>query len=281
MGYIVVVGALNIDIVGTSNKEPLPGDSSPGRVLVTAGGVGRNIARSLRRLEDEVQLIAPVSSNADGAFARADCANLGIGLTGALPVGSSCHYLCINGPDGVLRLAVNDMAAMDALGPREIEDRLSLINGSDLIVVDANLREDALEFLAANAKKPLVADPVSAPKAGRLRGILRHLTAIKPNRDEAAALTGLAPDDAPEALAAALRALGVSHVYLSLGKQGMLYHGPEGAFKAPSEAVNAVNFNGCGDAATAAIAHGLTLKRPPQEILRLAMREAARQALEA
>lgn len=281
MGYIAVVGALNIDIIGTSFREPLPGDSSPGTVRVSAGGVGRNIARSLRALGDEAQLIAPVSEDADGAFARADCVRLGIGLDGAVPSGTSCRYLCVNGPEGGLRLAVNDMAAMDLITPEALEARLALLNGSDLIVADANLRPDALTYLASRAEKPVVADPVSGPKADRLKAALPCLTAIKPNRAEAAALTGLAPDDAPEALAAALLRMGVRHVYLSLGARGLLYAGPEGSFTIPSLAVRALNFNGCGDAVTAAVAHGLRLGLLPREIAALAMHEAARQAQEA
>lgn len=281
MGTIVVVGGLNIDIIGTPFEEPLAGDSSPGAVRVSVGGVGRNIARTLRKLGDAVQLIAPVSQGSDGVFARLDCAHLGIGLDGALDVDASCRYLCVNGPDGDLRLAVNDMAAMERLTPEAIEKRLPLINASDLIVVDANLPEDALETLAARATRPLVADPVSAPKGGRMRGILKHLTAIKPNRAEAAALTGLAPDSAPEALAEALLHQGVRHVYLSLGAEGMLYAGPEGMFLAPVEVHRGRNFNGCGDAATAAIAHGLVQNLSARETAKLAMQAAAEQAQEA
>ncbi len=281
MAYLLVLGGLNIDIIGTPLQEPLPGDSSPGMVRMSVGGVGRNIARSLRKLGDEVQLIAPVSANWDGVFGRTDCDKLGIGLSGALEVDISCRYLCVNGPDGDLRLAVNDMAAMERLTPEEIEARLPLINGSDLIVLDANLTEDAILRLAERAERPLVADPVSAPKAIRLRSVLNRLTAIKPNRAEAAALTGLSPDDPAEALAEALLRQGVRHVYLSLGARGMLYAGPEGMFAIPSGAANAVNFNGCGDAATAAIAHGLVKKLSTREIAALAMRTAAEQAQEA
>lgn len=281
MGYIVVVGGLNIDIIGTPFQEPLPGDSSPGAVRVSVGGVGRNIARSLRKLGDEVQLIAPVSHDADGAFARLDCEKLGIGLSSALEVDASCHYLCVNGPVGDLRLAVNDMAAMERLTPEGLEARLPLINQSELVVLDANLTEDALCYLAERAERPLVADPVSAPKAIRLQRVLNRLTAIKPNRAEAAALTGLAPDSAPEALAEALLRQGVRHVYLSLGARGILYAGPEGTFMIPSGAANAINFNGCGDAATAAIAHGLVQNLSARDTANLAMRAAAEQAQEA
>ena len=214
-------------------------------------------------------------------FARLDCAHLGIGLDAALDVDASCRYLCVNGPDGDLRLAVNDMAAMERLTPEAIEKRLPLINASDLIVVDANLPKAALEALAAHARRPLVADPVSAPKAVRMRDILKHLTAIKPNRAEAAALTGLAQDSAAEALAEALIQLGVHHVYLSLGAEGMLYAGPEGMFLAPAEVQCGRNYNGCGDAATAAIAHGLVQNLSAREIAKLAMQAAAEQAQEA
>jgi pseudouridine kinase len=281
MGYIAVVGGLNIDIIGAAFQEPLSGDSSPGIVRVSVGGVGRNIARTLRRLGDEVQLIAPVSRNSDGMFARQDCERLGIGLEGALEADASCRYLCVNGPEGDLRLAVNDMAAMEHLTPEAIEARLPLINNSDLIVMDANLSEEAILRLAERARKPLVADPVSAPKAIRLRGVLDRLTAIKPNRAEAAALTGLAPDSEPEALAKALRSQGVRHVYLSLGERGILYAGPEGLFTTPAEVRQGSNFNGCGDAATAAVAHGLVTNLSARDIAALAMRAAAEQAQEA
>ena len=280
MAYIAVVGALNIDIIGAPFQEPLPGDSSPGRVKISAGGVARNIARSLVQMGETVQLIAPVGRDAFGAFARADCAALRIGLEGALPAETSCRYLGVNGPEGDLRLAVNDMAAMALLTPEALEARLPLILGASLLVLDANLRPDALEYAAQKAACPVVADPVSAPKAARLAGVMPRLTAVKPNRAEAAALTGLSPDAPQEALAGALRAMGATHVYLSLGASGIAYLGPDGGFTAPGEATRAVNFNGCGDAVTAAVAHGLKAGLPPREIARLAMRSAARQALE-
>lgn len=280
MGYIAVVGALNIDIIGTAFDEPLPGDSSTGVVRVTAGGVGRNIARTLSKLGSEVELIAPISADADGAFARADCEKLGIRLSGALEAAESCRYLCINGPEGALRLAVNDMAAMARLTPDAIDRRRELINGAEVVVVDANLTEETLTHIARVTTRPLVADPVSAPKAARLRAALPRLRAIKPNRAEAAALTGLPADSAPEALAKALIDLGVQNVYLSLGGEGLFYAGRAEAFYEPSRAVRAVNFNGCGDAATAAVAHGVAKGLTPREIAALAMREAALQALE-
>ena len=44
--YVAVIGAVNVDISGTPDTALLPGDSNPGHVRVTMGGVGRNIAES-------------------------------------------------------------------------------------------------------------------------------------------------------------------------------------------------------------------------------------------
>ena len=47
--YVAVVGAGNVDIGGTPDSALVPADSNPGRVTVTLGGVGRNIAENLSR----------------------------------------------------------------------------------------------------------------------------------------------------------------------------------------------------------------------------------------
>ena len=45
--YVCVIGAVNVDISGTPQSTYVPGDSNPGHVRVTLGGVGRNIAENL------------------------------------------------------------------------------------------------------------------------------------------------------------------------------------------------------------------------------------------
>ena len=42
--HVVVIGAVNMDLSGTPAAALRSGDSNPGRVTLSAGGVGRNIA---------------------------------------------------------------------------------------------------------------------------------------------------------------------------------------------------------------------------------------------
>ena len=50
-----VIGAANIDIGGFPAAALAGGDSNPGRVTLSAGGVGRNIACALARLGAQIR----------------------------------------------------------------------------------------------------------------------------------------------------------------------------------------------------------------------------------
>ena len=51
MGKILVIGGANIDILGISSHHLISKDSNPGKIHVTFGGVGRNIAENCCNLK--------------------------------------------------------------------------------------------------------------------------------------------------------------------------------------------------------------------------------------
>ena len=56
-GPVYVIGGVNMDISGTPAAPLRAGDSNPGRITLSPGGVGRNIAENLRLLGRKVSLI--------------------------------------------------------------------------------------------------------------------------------------------------------------------------------------------------------------------------------
>jgi DNA-binding CsgD family transcriptional regulator len=56
--YICVLGGSNMDIVGFPNKRLIQNDSNPGKVKISLGGVGRNIAENLVHLGISTKLIS-------------------------------------------------------------------------------------------------------------------------------------------------------------------------------------------------------------------------------
>ena len=61
--YCTVVGAANIDIGGVAADNLVPHDSNPGKVRLTHGGVGRNIAHNMRLLGIGAKLITALGDD--------------------------------------------------------------------------------------------------------------------------------------------------------------------------------------------------------------------------
>lgn len=253
---LCVIGGMNVDISGRTAAGLLPRDSNPGHVSMSLGGVGRNIAENLVRLGAGVMLVTARGDDRYGDWAQSECESLGIdmSLTAGIPGMTTGTYLCINNEHGDLWCAVSDMRVCDCITPDFLRERLDAVNACDAAVIDANLPEESIRFLAENCRVPLAADPVSARKADRLWGALPRLTLIKPNRAEAAVLSGRRVETAAEAqvAAAALLGLGVRRVMVSLGSEGVWYADARFSGQEPTREHRTLSTNGCGDAFFAA-----------------------------
>ena len=249
---ITVIGGANVDIGGRSAAALVLHESNPGVNHQGFGGVGRNIAHNLCLLGEEVRLIAAFGDDLYGRALRENCRELGMDLrlSLVLPERRSSTYLYLCAEDGELLAAIADMDITRCLTPAVLERRLGDINASDAVVVDANLEEETLTWLAGHCTAPLYADPVSAAKAPRLLPILGKLRAIKPNRREAEILSGCT--GAEESVSALLNA-GVQRVFLTLGGDGLLAGEGQTRVTLPGEPDPVVNVTGAGDAVLAAL----------------------------
>ena len=254
-----VIGAVNMDISGTPCAGLRPKDSNPGRIMLSPGGVGRNIAENLRLLGRKVSLVTIMGSDPYADLIREHCLNTGIDLQFSLtdPLGRTSSYLCVNEQNGDLNVAVSDMAIYDQLTPAKLEPLLPVFNHAAMVIADANLPEETLAWIAEKVTVPIAADPVSVTKATRLRPLLSRLTLLKPNVPEAELLTGMEirGDLNLSRAADALHRLGVQRVYISLGERGVWADDPrEGGAILPCAPGPIVNTTGCGDAFVAAAA---------------------------
>ena len=252
---IAVVGGMNLDVTGSVSAPLRARDSNIGAIRFAPGGVGRNIAERLARAGAHAKLYTCVSDDFVGRILEAACRDAGIDLSMARRVhGRGSCYMSVHGPDGDMAVAVNDMALMESLTVSYLEAALPDINRADACVVEANLSETCIAYLAERLRVPVVADPVSGVKATRLRPLLGRLDALKPNRDEALLLTGEATC---EAAARALLKKGVKRVILSMGADGAYYADATGAGAiVPAERFTC-QATGAGDAMCAGIALAL------------------------
>ncbi len=256
---VYVIGAVNMDLSGTPAAALRAGDSNPGKITLSPGGVGRNIAENLRLLGRKVSLVTIMGEDTYADVIREHCLNAGIDLQYSFtdPLGRTSAYLCINEQNGDLNVAVSDMTICEELTPTKLEPLLPVFNRGSMVIADANMPEETLAWIAKNVTVPIAADPVSVSKAPRLIPLLSRLTLIKPNIPEAELLTGMTirGDLNLSRAADALHRLGVRRVYISLGDRGVWADDVrEGGMLLPCAPGTIVNTTGCGDAFVAAAA---------------------------
>ena len=256
--YAVVVGGVNVDIGGKSFAPLVAADSNPGRVSVSLGGVGRNIAHNLCLMGVDVRMLTAYGDDLNGERVAASCSELGIDLSHALRItgGTTSTYLYLTDEQGEMALAVSDMEICRKITPQYLAANLNLLQNAQLIVADANIPEESLRYLAENCTAPLFIDPVSTTKAEKLRPILHKIHTLKPNRLEAELLSGVkieSPEDLEKA-ADKLTELGVHRMFISLGGNGVYAVMGGQKLRLPHIPGEMVNTTGCGDASMAAIA---------------------------
>ena len=255
--YAVVVGGVNVDIGGRSSAPIVAADSNPGTVQVSLGGVGRNIAHNMALMGVDVRMLTAYGDDLHGQKVAASWGDLGIDASHALRVAGAATstYLYIADPEGEMVMAISDMAVCEKITPAYLAANLPLLQNAQVVVMDANIPEESVRYLAENCKAPLFCDPVSTVKAKKLLPVLHKIHTLKPNRLEAELLSGVSirsREDVAEA-ARVLLDKGVRRVFISMGADGVYAATQSEQCWMPNLPGKMVNTTGCGDAFMAAL----------------------------
>lgn len=250
--YVVVVGGLNVDIVGRPRKKLIPRDSNPGKVFLNFGGVGRNVAHNMRLLQIDVRFLTAFGDDSHASGIAASCGELGIDISHALkiPGAATSTYLCVDGHDGDMAVAIADMDIYERITPSYLNANERLLNNAQVIMLDTNIPQESIEWIARNCTPPIFADPVSTEKAKKLRTSLSRIHTLKPNRIEAELLSGVKIKNQAtlDKAVDVLLGKGMHRVFVSLGADGVYAADKENRLTLPSIDVAPVSMTGCGDA---------------------------------
>lgn len=260
---IVCIGAALIDEVFTCVGTPEAGTSNPASYQRFAGGVARNLAHHLALLGHRVELISHLGQDAEGQWLTEHCTQRGIGVQFSCfseqPTG---RYAAILSPDGELFTAAAVSHLEQAITPGFLQNQFAGMEAPALLVVDCNLGKESLEWLlqyARRAQIPIVVEPVSVPKAARLKDLdLNGVLMITPGEAELAALQN----------GTGLRERGVQNTWLRKGKNGSALMGEKEEFHVPAPKVEVTDTTGAGDAALAGWIHAWISGKNPHDCIR-------------
>ena len=272
---ILVIGAQNIDIFAHAGSQCTMNDSNSAKIYMAFGGVACNIVTNIALLGNKVSFLTVFGDDTFSSLAKKNLLDLNIDLHESLEVKNESNsiYLAVMDKDNDLFIGLNDMEITDRLNIGFFKEKADFIAGFDILVLDTNLRQDALEYLLKTyKKKQLIMDAVSAEKVVKLKGLLNCITLLKLNLKELKALSDKATvdqriDD--------LLSQGLAKVLVTNSGNEIIYKSKDEHIKTmPPEAAEIVNSSGAGDAFLGGFIHGIMNEKSLAQCLEIAKKTA-------
>jgi tagatose 6-phosphate kinase len=275
---MITVGGFNTAVDETLEVDQLAlGEVSRARgVRRSAGGKGVHVALAIAALGEPVQLVGLI----DAAHRREFEDVLGRrgvkfhGVDAGVPI-RTCHAL-LERASGRVTEILEPGPPLEPAARRELCDRyLALASPSSLAILTgsapAGFDDGAYAELVAELRTKGVECLVDASGGLLRRAVEARPFLVKPNRDEAQALSG-EPIRGPQAAANAARKLrqrGISIAIVTLAKEGAVAVGEAGALHARVDVPGAGSAVGSGDCLLGGVAVGLARGLGLEDMLRL------------
>jgi len=252
MKKVLVVGGAVIDIFAYPKSKFIMFDSNPGYLKKSLGGVARNIAENLARLNVDTTLITALGKDDGKKVIMQNAQEVMLKLS-AVPVPQTPTYLSIQNDENDMVAAIADMDEIELISKEDIKLREIIFQNADYIILDTNLKKETLEYIVkAYQQKEIYVDAISCQKANKIKPFYKYLKGLKMNQLEARYLSQMEDQDIEE-VAKYFIAKGVKEVYITLGKDGSVYMDESKYEKLPAHEIKVVNTAGAGDAYLAGV----------------------------
>jgi ribokinase len=281
MGKIVVVGSSNTDMVVTTQKMPLPGETLMGNEFsVHQGGKGANQAVAVARAGSEITFIARVGDDDFGrraidAYKRDQIDTDSIILDSEQPTGIA--MIIVEEETGQNSIVVVG-GANQALSIKDIMQVEHIIKEADTVLLQLEIPVEVVESVLRMASVSGVRTILNpAPARSLSDDLLSMVDIITPNETETEMLSGITLEDdgAIEKSAKQLLKKVKEAVIITLGSRGvyMLTSLGDRGF-VPTQEVEAVDSTAAGDVFNGYLAAFLGEGLSCREAIKLANRAA-------
>lgn len=259
--YVMTIGGTNIDIQGKASKDVVRYDSNPGEISFSVGGVGKNIAENISKLGIESRFITALGDDIYGSDIKEYLKEKNVDITDTLVLKNeqTSMYISILNDNKEMEMAVSSTDICKNITPFYLEKVKKNILEAKIIVVDTNLPENTLKYLAELKNRPkIIVDTVSTTKTSKIKNFIGSFHTIKPNKIEAEILSNIAihNDEDLKRVGDFFLTQGVKKVFVSLGARGVFYmnENENGIISTPQ--LTPISTTGAGDSFVAGITFG-------------------------
>ncbi|MFF2460011.1 ribokinase [Peribacillus simplex] len=267
---ITVVGSSSMDLVVTSTKRPMAGETVLGESFITVpGGKGANQAVAAARLGAEVSMVGCVGDDVYGEIILENLKKNHVNTEYVEPVTGSAsgtaHITLSEGDNSIIVVK----GANDFITPEYVQKAKKVIEESDIVMVQQEIPEETVEYLAEmcnTLQKRLLLNPAPARKLSE--AVIQQASFLTPNEHEFEILFN--GRDRTKVLTEYPNKL-----FITEGKNGVRYFDGHEEKVVPSFEVEAVDTTGAGDTFNAAFAVAVAEGKSFDECLSFANRAAS------
>lgn len=253
MKKVLVIGGSVIDIFAYPKGKLILGDSNPGYLKRSLGGVARNIAENLARLDVDATLFTVLGKDEGRRWIMTSAQEAKLKLS-ATTVDQTPSYLSILNEENDHVVSIALMDQIETLSIEDVKKRSNIFNRVQIVVLDTNLHQDTLDYIAKTYKdKDIYIDVISCQKADKVKSIYPYIHTLKMNLLEANYLAEADNKLDDHTLGKYFISKGVKEVYITKGREGSFYVSNDEFREMETKKVEIKNVAGAGDAYLAGV----------------------------